>query len=94
MVYSLCIDPIIFKYFSKQIGRSNVGKSSLINALTADEIAKVAKRPGKTNYLQYIYVPEIGISIVDCPGYGHANKSSKEIKDWAKMLEEYIAEGK
>lgn len=66
----------------------------MINALTGDIIAKVAKRPGKTNYLQYIYVPEIGISIVDCPGYGHANKSQKERKSWAKMLEDYIAQGK
>lgn len=71
-----------------------MGKSSLINSLTFKEIAKVAKKPGKTNYLQYINIPQISVSIVDCPGYGYAKKSDKEMKNWAKMLEEYISNGK
>ena len=55
---------------------------------------KNVKKPGKTNYLQYVNIPQIGVSVVDCPGYGHANKSTKEIKNWGKMLEEYISNGK
>jgi GTP-binding protein EngB required for normal cell division len=65
-----------------------------MNSLLFNNIAKVAKKPGKTNYLQYVNIPQIEVSVVDCPGYGHASKSNKEIKNWAKMLEEYISNGK
>lgn len=76
------------------VGRSNVGKSSLINSLLNQRHAKVSKAPGKTNFLQFIHLPSISLSLVDCPGYGHANRSQKERKEWNKMMECYIAESK
>ncbi len=72
------------------VGRSNVGKSSLVNKILEQEHAKVSKIPGKTNFLQFIYLPIIGITLVDCPGYGFAKRSLKEKNDWHKMMHEYF----
>jgi GTP-binding protein len=71
-----------------------VGKSSLINALLSETHTKVSKTPGKTNFLQFIYIPVIGITIVDCPGYGKAQRSLKERKEWNKMIQQYISGSK
>jgi GTP-binding protein len=72
------------------VGRSNVGKSSLINALGgSDKLALTSKTPGRTRLLNQFSVNEHG-TIVDCPGYGYA-KASKSLRDsWQKMAEDYL----
>jgi GTP-binding protein len=76
------------------IGRSNVGKSSLINALTnKKELAKVSGTPGKTQMINHFKIVSAGQKqwyLVDLPGYGFAKRSQKMRKSWAKMIEEYI----
>ncbi|RYY38387.1 MAG: YihA family ribosome biogenesis GTP-binding protein [Chitinophagaceae bacterium] len=76
------------------IGRSNVGKSSLINALTSKkELAKVSRTPGKTQLINHFTIIEkSGPSwyLVDLPGYGFAKRSQSTRKEWSKMIENYI----
>lgn len=69
-------------------GRSNVGKSSLINALANTKIARVSKEPGLTSTLNF-YAFE-NIYIVDTPGYGFAKRSKKEREHWAVMINNFI----
>jgi len=72
------------------IGRSNVGKSSLINLLTdRKEIAKVSSTPGKTQLINYFLVNE-SWHLVDLPGYGYAKASKKNRAKWAKMIDQYL----
>jgi len=72
------------------IGRSNVGKSSLINMLCGRKgLAKVSNRPGKTQTLNY-YLIEKQWYIVDLPGYGYAKISKKKRFEWEKMIEGYM----
>ena len=72
------------------IGRSNVGKSSLINMLTGrKELAKVSKKPGKTQMINYFYIDEKW-HLVDLPGYGYAVASKKMRSKWSKMIENYM----
>ncbi len=76
------------------IGRSNVGKSSLINALTnKKELAKVSRSPGKTQMINHFSIKASTKKdwyLVDLPGYGYAKRSQKMRKSWGKMIEEYI----
>lgn len=76
------------------IGRSNVGKSSLINALTnKKELAKVSRSPGKTQMINHFTITASTKKdwyLVDLPGYGYAKRSQKTRKSWGKMIEEYI----
>ncbi len=72
------------------IGRSNVGKSSLINMLCSRKgLAKVSNRPGKTQTLNF-YLIEKSWYIVDLPGYGYAKISKKKRFEWEKMIEGYM----
>ncbi len=72
------------------IGRSNVGKSSLINMIThRKELAKVSKQPGKTQTINYFEVDEQWY-LVDLPGYGYAKHSKKLRAKWKKMIEDYL----
>lgn len=72
------------------IGRSNVGKSSLINSLTGrKDIAKVSKVPGKTQLLNFFIVND-NWHLVDLPGYGYAKISKKKREKWEKMIERYL----
>lgn len=72
------------------IGRSNVGKSSLINMLCGrKEIAKVSKTPGKTQLINYFLINE-NWHLVDLPGYGYAKISKSMRKSWEKMIEQYL----
>lgn len=76
------------------IGRSNVGKSSLINMLTGrKELARVSKTPGKTQHINY-YLVDDKWYIVDLPGYGYAKISKKKRHDWEKMIEGYLQKRK
>ena len=76
------------------IGRSNVGKSSLINMLTGKrELAKVSANPGKTQLINHFEIRSEKNKIwwlVDLPGYGFAIVSQKQRKGWEKMIDDYI----
>lgn len=76
------------------IGRSNVGKSSLINMLTnKKELAKVSSSPGKTQLINHFTIESADKKewyLVDLPGYGYAKRSQSQRKSWQKMIEEYI----
>lgn len=72
------------------IGRSNVGKSSLINMLVGNKtLAKTGAKPGKTQLINHF---EINNSwyLVDLPGYGYARISKTSREKWSKMIEEYL----
>lgn len=70
-------------------GRSNVGKSSLINkVLNRKSLAKVSSMPGKTVTINFFTVDEI--FIVDLPGYGYAKVSKSEKERWAELIEGYL----
>jgi len=72
------------------IGRSNVGKSSLINMLVNNErLAKTSNTPGKTKLLNHFIINNAWY-IVDLPGYGFAKVSQAERKRWEKMIEDYL----
>ena len=75
-------------------GKSNVGKSSLLNTITNCKIVSVSKTPGKTNNLHFINNKLLKLSLVDSPGYGFANRSDKELKSWKNLMEEYISKSK
>ncbi len=74
------------------VGRSNVGKSSLINALAnRRQLAKVSNTPGRTQLLNLFTLPKGG-TIVDLPGYGYAKVPERERKGWQAMIEGYLLE--
>ena len=73
------------------LGRSNVGKSSLINDLCRKKIAKTSQTPGKTRLINYFTVNNNLLYFVDLPGYGYAQVSKQERASWPKMIEEYLA---
>lgn len=73
-------------------GRSNVGKSSLINAmLNRKSLAKVSGTPGKTRTINFYNIND-KMYFVDLPGYGYARVSFDEKKKWADMIENYLEE--
>lgn len=72
------------------IGRSNVGKSSFINAVTnRKKLAKTSNTPGKTRLINFFNIND-KFSLVDLPGYGYAKVSQKEQQRWQRDLEEYL----
>jgi GTP-binding protein len=71
-------------------GRSNVGKSSLINALTGRKaLARTSKTPGRTQELIFFSGPE-RLTLVDMPGYGHAAASKDKIAAWTGLIEDFL----
>jgi GTP-binding protein len=71
-------------------GRSNVGKSSLINALTGQSaLARVSRAPGRTRQINFF---ELGgrLMLVDLPGYGYAAAPKREIARWTQLIERYL----
>ena len=76
------------------IGRSNVGKSSLINMLTETKgLAKTSQTPGKTRLINHFIINEQWY-LVDLPGYGYARISKKERVRWEKMIHDYLLKRK
>lgn len=74
------------------IGRSNVGKSSLINMLTnQSKLAKTSASPGKTQMINHFLIND-GWYIVDLPGYGYAKVSQQQRANWQKMISGYLKE--
>lgn len=72
------------------IGRSNVGKSSLINMLTGrKKLALTSSKPGKTKLINHFLINDQWY-LVDLPGYGWAKTGKKHKKEWEKMIREYI----
>ncbi len=72
------------------IGRSNVGKSSLINMLTGKrKLAKVSGSPGKTITINHFLIDKSWY-LVDLPGYGYAKRSKSERAKWQKMIRSYL----
>ncbi len=76
------------------VGRSNVGKSSLLNALAnRRDLAQTSKTPGRTQLLNCYVVGEPGgPTLVDCPGYGYAKVSKAMRVRWQRMIEGYLLE--
>jgi GTP-binding protein len=74
------------------LGRSNVGKSSLLNALAGEKLAYVSNTPGRTQMLVCFQLHEPRATVIDCPGYGFA-KAPKALREgWQAMVEHYLVE--
>ncbi len=71
------------------IGRSNVGKSSLINAVVGAPVARTSNTPGRTQTLNLFNLDDRAM-IVDLPGYGYARVSKADAMRWLRRLEEYL----
>ncbi len=75
-------------------GKSNVGKSSLINALmNRKALARTSSQPGKTQTINFYNIND-ELYFVDLPGYGYAKVSQKEKEKWGKMIERYLRQSK
>ena len=75
------------------IGRSNVGKSSLLNAIAGrKKLALVSNTPGRTQLLNCFGLDADDATVVDCPGYGYANVSKSTRASWQPMIERYLLE--
>jgi len=73
-------------------GRSNVGKSSLLNLITGRKgLAKVSRTPGKTRAVNFFEVNR-SWRLVDLPGYGYARLSKSEIEKWGRVIDTYLRE--
>ncbi|GHG96697.1 ribosome biogenesis GTP-binding protein YihA/YsxC [Pseudodonghicola xiamenensis] len=72
-------------------GRSNVGKSSLINALTGTKgLARASNTPGRTQEINF-FTQGPDLYLVDLPGYGYANAPLKVVEKWQKLLKQYLS---
>lgn len=72
------------------VGRSNVGKSSLINYITNRKIAKESSSPGRTRLLNYFEINDGEFLLVDLPGYGYSVAGKEQSEGWGKMIEGYL----
>ncbi len=72
-------------------GRSNVGKSTLINALLGTKLAHVGATPGKTRSINFYSVQAaVPFRLVDLPGYGYASRSKAERNEWSRLIASYV----
>ncbi|MCL2415771.1 MAG: ribosome biogenesis GTP-binding protein YihA/YsxC [Defluviitaleaceae bacterium] len=91
---AVCVEP---KQYPEKIlpefafvGRSNVGKSSLINTMiNRKSLARTSQSPGKTRTINFYNIEDI-LYFVDLPGYGYAKASKSETQKWGKMIERYL----
>jgi GTP-binding protein len=77
------------------LGRSNVGKSSLINALVGSKLARTSNTPGRTRSINFYEVRRAGqprpeLLFADLPGYGYAKVSREISQDWARFVDPYL----
>lgn len=72
------------------IGRSNVGKSSLINMLTRTRLAKTSQTPGKTLLINHFSINDGDWRLVDLPGYGYAARGKRQREEIARIIKDYI----
>lgn len=71
-------------------GRSNVGKSSLVNALTGrTTLAKASNTPGRTQQINFFRLAD-ALMLVDLPGYGYAQAPRKDVKRWTRLVKDYL----
>lgn len=76
------------------VGKSNVGKSSLINRLTNNsKLARTSSQPGKTRLVNFFLLNR-SFYLVDLPGYGFAKASKEEQKSWGALMEHYLSSGR
>jgi GTP-binding protein len=72
-------------------GRSNVGKSSLINALVNRRgLARTSNTPGRTQELNFFVAPDVELIIVDMPGYGFAQAPKAKVEQWTGLVKDYL----
>ena len=72
-------------------GRSNVGKSSLINALVNEHgLARTSNTPGRTQELNYFELPGVALFMVDMPGYGFAQAPKAKVEQWTALVKDYL----
>jgi GTP-binding protein len=79
------------------LGRSNVGKSSVINALVGTKLARTSNTPGRTRTINFFEIrraghPKPDLLFTDLPGYGYAKVSRELSQDWARFVDPYLAE--
>lgn len=72
-------------------GRSNAGKSSALNYLTSQKIAKTSKTPGRTQLINFFSIA-VGYHLVDLPGYGYAKVSRETREKWQQFIADYLNE--
>ncbi len=72
-------------------GRSNVGKSSLLNALTGRKnLARTSNTPGRTQEINFFSLGDDSLYLVDMPGYGYARTSKSKVQAWTQLIKDYL----
>ncbi|WP_096400407.1 ribosome biogenesis GTP-binding protein YihA/YsxC [Candidatus Desulfovibrio trichonymphae] len=90
--YTSAQQPLINEPQIALVGRSNVGKSSLLNTLGARRnLAKVSSTPGKTRSVNFFRVMPYNFYLVDLPGYGYARAGHQDREKWEQLLEDYLS---
>jgi GTP-binding protein len=72
------------------VGRSNVGKSSLINRLVGRALARTSNTPGRTQELNFYEAPGTSLFLVDLPGYGFADAPKARVEAWTRLVRDYL----